>query len=81
MAVTQNKPSEFSVNLVLFNPYWLTMIDELYPYSYANEPNKSPWRERLGALLPLRETATFPPQEDRVLADLFSSMDDGGVLR
>ena len=44
------------------------MIDELYLYSYANEPNKSPWRERgSGALLPLRETATFPPQADHVL--------------
>ena len=47
------------------------MIDELYPYSYANEPNKSPWRERLGALLPLRETATFPPQADHVLVVFF----------
>ena len=43
------------------------MINELYLYSYANEPNKSPWRERLRALLPLRETATFPPQADHVL--------------
>ena len=51
LAITQNKPSKFSVNHVLFNPYWLTMIDELYLYSYANEPNKSPWRERLWALL------------------------------
>ena len=55
------------------------MIDELYPYSYGNEPNKSPWRERLRALLPLRETATFPPQEDHVLVDLFPSVAAGGV--
>ena len=47
------------------------MIDELYPYSYASEPNKSPWRERLGALLPLRETATFPCQADHVLVVFF----------
>ena len=47
------------------------MIDELYLYSYANEPNKSPWRERLWALLPLRETATFPPQADHVLIVFF----------
>ena len=47
------------------------MIDELYLYSYANEPNKSPWRERLGALLPLREAATFPPQADHVLVVFF----------
>ena len=47
------------------------MIDELYLYSYANEPNKSPGRERLGALLPLRETATFPPQADHVLVVFF----------
>ena len=47
------------------------MIDELYPYSYANEPNKSPWRERLRALLPLRETATFPPHADHVLVVFF----------
>ena len=47
------------------------MIDELYLYSYANEPNKSPWRERLGALLPLRETATFPRQADHVLVVFF----------
>ena len=38
LAVTQNKPSKFSVYHVLFNPYWLTMIDELYLYSYANSP-------------------------------------------
>ena len=43
------------------------MIDELYLHSYANEPIKSPWRERLGALFPLRETATSPPQADHVL--------------
>ena len=47
------------------------MIDELYLYSYANEPNKSPWRGRLWALLPLRETATFPPQADHVLVVFF----------
>ena len=47
------------------------MIDELYLYSNANEPNKSPWRERLGALLPLREAATFPPQADHVLVVFF----------
>ena len=47
------------------------MIDELYLYSYANEPNKSPGRERLGALLPLREAATFPPQADHVLVVFF----------
>ena len=47
------------------------MIDELYLYSYANEPNKSPWRERHGALLPLRETATFPPQADHVVVVFF----------
>ena len=47
------------------------MINELYLYSYVNEPNKSPWRERLWALLPLRETATFPPQADHVLVVFF----------
>ena len=47
------------------------MIDELYLHSYVNEPNKSPWRERLGALLPLREAATFPPQADHVLVVFF----------
>ena len=47
------------------------MIDELYLYYYANEPNKSLWRERLGALLPLRETATFPPQAAHVLVVFF----------
>ena len=47
------------------------MIDELYLYSYVNEPNKSPWRERLGALLPLREAAIFPPQADHVLVVFF----------
>ena len=51
LAVAQTKPSKFSVNLVLFNPCWLTMIDELYLHSYANEPNKSPWRKRIKALL------------------------------
>ena len=51
LAVAQNKPSRFSVNPVLFNPYWLIRIDELYLYSYVDEPNKSPWRERLWALL------------------------------
>ena len=47
------------------------MIDELYLYSYENEPNKSSWRERLRALLPLREAATFPPQADHVLVVFF----------
>ena len=47
------------------------MIDELYLHLYANEPNKSPGRERLGALLPLREAATFPPQADHVLVVFF----------
>ena len=47
------------------------MIDEFYPNSYANEPNKSPWKERLWALLPLREVATFPPQADHVLVVFF----------
>ena len=42
LAITQNNTSKFSVNHVLFNPYWLTMIDELYLYSYVNESNKSP---------------------------------------
>ena len=51
LAITQNNTSKFSVNHVLFNPYWLTMIDELYLHSCANEPNKSPWREKLWALL------------------------------
>ena len=70
MAVTQNKPSKFSVNHVLFNPYCLTIIDELYLYSCANEPNKSPWRERLWALS-FERLATSPPQADHVLVDLF----------
>ena len=61
----------FSVNHVLLNPYWLTMIDELYLYSCANEPNKSPWRERLGGPSPLREAATCPPQADHVLVVFF----------
>ena len=55
------------------------MIDEFYLYSYANEPKKSPCRERLGALLPLRETATFPPQADRVLVVFFFIRGGTGV--
>ena len=70
MAVTQNKPSKFSVNHVLFNPYWLTMIDELYLYSWANEPNKSPWRERLRALL-LREIGHLSSPSRSCLGSLF----------
>ena len=81
LAVIQNKPSEFSVNPVLFNPYWLTMIDELYLYSCANEPNKSTWRERLWALLPLREAATFPPQADHVWVVFFFVRGGTGGLR
>ena len=57
------------------------MIDELYLYSYANEPNKSPWRERLWALLPLREAATFPPQADHVLVVFFFICGGPGALR
>ena len=49
------------------------MINELYLHSYVNEPNKSPWRERLGALLPLREMATFHHQADHVLVVFFFS--------
>ena len=57
------------------------MTDEFYVYSYANEPNKSPWRERLWALLPLRETATFPPQADHVLVVFFFIRGGPGGLR
>ena len=56
------------------------MIDELYLHSYANEPNKSPWRERLRDLLPLRETATFPPQADHVLVVFFFIRGGNGGL-
>ena len=55
------------------------MIDELCLYYCANEPNKSPWRERLWALLPLREAATSPPQADHVLVVFSSSMVDRGA--
>ena len=41
------------------------------------ESNKNPLRKRLLALL-LLELATFPPQADHVLVDLFSSMAAGG---
>ena len=52
------------------------MIDELYLYSYVNEPNKSPW-----GLLPLREAATFPPQADHVLVVFFFIRGGTGGLR
>ena len=45
--------------------------------SVQTEPNKSPLRKRLLALL-LWEIVTFPPQADHVLVDLFSSVADGG---
>ena len=54
LTLTQNKPSEFFECYLLFDPYCLTVIDELYGYplySYANKPNKSPLRNRLRALL------------------------------
>ena len=43
-----------------------------------NEPNKSPLRKRLLALL-FERSATFPPQADHVLVDLFSSVVARGV--
>ena len=40
LTLTQNKPSEFSECYLLFDHFYLTMIDELYVYytlySYAN---------------------------------------------
>ena len=39
MTLTQNKPSELFICYILFDPYCLTMIDELSIYtlySYAN---------------------------------------------
>ena len=36
LILTQNKPSEFLECYLLFDPSCLTMIDELYLYSYAN---------------------------------------------
>ena len=38
------------------------------------KPNKSPLRNRVKVLLPLERLATFPPQADHVLVDLFSSL-------
>ena len=43
-----------------------------------NEPNKSPLRKMLLALL-FERSATFPPQADHVLVDLFSSIAGGGA--
>ena len=54
------------------------MIDELYLYSCANEPNKSPWREGSGPFS-FERSATSPPQADHVLIDLFSSVVDVGL--
>ena len=54
LTLTQNKPSEFFECYLLFDPYCLTMTDELYIYtlySCANKPNKRPLRKRLLALL------------------------------
>ena len=36
LTLTQDKPSEFFECYPLFDPYCLTMIDELYLYSYAD---------------------------------------------
>ena len=36
LTLTQNKPSEFFVCYLLFDPYCLTVIDEPYLYSCAN---------------------------------------------
>ena len=46
------------------------MIDELYLYSYANEPNKSHGEKGSGPFS-FERSATFPPQADHVLVDLF----------
>ena len=35
LTLTQKKPSEFFECYLLFDPYFLTMIDELYLYSCA----------------------------------------------
>ena len=78
LTLTQNKPSEFFECYLLFDPYCLTMIDELYVYalySYANKPNKSPLKNRPFSF---ERSATFPPQVDQVLVDLFSSKVDRG---
>ena len=51
------------------------MIDDLYLYSCANWTQWKPIEEQAPGPSPL---ATFPPQADHVLVDLFSSMADRG---
>ena len=54
LTLTQNNPSEFFECYLLFDHFFLRMNDELYIYalySYANQPNKSPLRNRLLVLL------------------------------
>ena len=70
LAVTQNKPSKFSVNHVLFNPYWLTMIDELYLYPVLMNLIKAHGGKGSGPFS-FERLATSPPQADHVLVDLF----------
>ena len=47
------------------------MIDELYLYSYANEPNKSPWRERLGGPSPPERNGHLSSPSRSCLGSLF----------
>ena len=46
--------------------------------SAQTEPNKSPLRKRLSWPFSFERWATFPPQADHVLVDLFSSVAAGG---
>ena len=54
---------------VICKPYLLSLIC----IPMQAKPNKSPLREGVKRLSPLRDWSAFPPQADHVLVDLFSS--------
>ena len=81
LILTQNKPSEFfecylSIvwSLLPDNNWWAlpVFLCKFNPIKAHWETGLRPFSERL---------ATFPPQADHVLVDLFSSVVAGGVLK
>ena len=82
LTLTQNKLSKFFECYLLFDHFFLTMIDELYMYIcpvFLCKSNPIKAHLETGSWpFCFERSATFPPQEDHVCVDLFSSMVDGG---
>ena len=72
LTLTQNKPSEFFVCYLLFDPYCLTWLMSFPIFLCKLNPIKAHWGKGSWPFS-FERLAAFSPQADRVLVDLFSS--------